>query len=236
MTLTYQERRRVLRTRALTWAGIVATGVLFLAAMSWFPGEGNGMRGGYSFGWHFLSTMGKTRVGSSDNIVSCLIFNGTLIMVGIILVLFWKARAAFLTKPATGMALRGCGLIMGLAMSGIGLTPYDFVPHVHNLMTHTVIVCGVICFSLCLFGSHREFESMKSRVGWLVILAVAGAVQALFVLLISTGRMSSRPALPLMQKLFWLLLALWAGWQGFLFGRACRTELAPANQEEDLRL
>lgn len=236
MTLTDQERRRVLRTRALTWAGIVATAVLLLAAMLWFPGEGREMRGGYSFGRHFLSTMGKTRAGSWDNTVSCLIFNGTLIMVGTILAVFWKARATFLSQPATSTALRGCGLAMGLTMAGIGLTPYDFFPRVHTLMTHAVIVFGVICFGLCLFGSHREFESVKSKLGWLAILVVAGAAQALFVLLVSKKMISSRPALPLMQKLFVLLLALWAGWQGFLFGRACQTQPVPTKPEEDVRL
>jgi len=173
--------------------------------------------------------MGKTRAGLSDNTVSCLIFNGTLIMVGTILVMFWKTRATFLTQPTARTTLRNCGLTMGLAMAGIGLTPYDIFPHIHNLMTYAVIIFGVICFCLCLFGSHQEFESVHSKVGWLAIVIVAGAAQGLFVVLVSKGMISSRPALPLMQKLFVLLLALWAGWQGFLFGRVCRMRPAAAH-------
>ena len=231
MTLTEQDRRQVLRTRALTWAGIVVTAVLMLAAMFWFPGEGRGGPRGYSFGKHFLSAMGKTRTSVSDNTISCLIFNGTLIMVGTILVMFWKTRATFLTRPVAKKTVRNCGLTMGLAMAGIGLTPYDIFPHTHNLMTHSVILFGVICFGLCLWGSPQEFESVKSKLGWLTIVVVAGAAHGLFVVLASKGIISSRPALPLMQKLFVCLLALWAGWQSFLFGRVCRMKPAVANAD-----
>lgn len=220
--VTEQERRRLLRVRALTWAGIVATAVLLFAAMWWFPGEDAGARRGYSFSGDFLSTMGKMRAGPWDNTVSCLIFNGTLLMGGPILAAFWKARASFLIQTGARRILQSCGLAMGMTIAGIGLTPCDFLPHVHNSMTYVAIALGVVCFSLCLAGSHREFESMSSKMGWLAILVVAGAAQAIFLMLTVHGTISSSPALPLMQKLFVLLLALWAGWQGFLFGRACR--------------
>jgi len=215
----------------LAWTGIAATGVFFLAAMAWFPGGDEGARGGYSFGGHFLSAMGKTRAGSADNTISCLIFNGTLVMVGTILAMFWNTRAVFLTRPVQGMLLRGCGLAMGLAMAGIGLTPYDHFPHVHDRMTHLVIVFGAICFAFCLFKSHREFESWKSRLGWLVVFVAALAGWTAVTFLASRGEIPSRPGLPLMQKLFVLLLALWVGWQGFLFGWACQRVEAPANPE-----
>jgi hypothetical membrane protein len=235
MITTERERRRVLHARAFTWSGIFAAGVLLLAAMWWFPGEAAGMRRGYSFGGDLLSSMGKTRAGSWDNTVSCLIFNGTLILGGAVMAMFWKARATFLTRPRTGTIMRGCGQTMGLAMAGIGLTPCDYFPHAHVLMTHSVIVFGVICFGLCLIGSHREFESVKSKLGWLLILVVAGAAHAVFLLLISQGKIPGSPALPLMQKLFVTLLALWAGWQGFLFGRACRVDRAATIPEQDDR-
>jgi hypothetical protein len=143
-------------------------------------------------------------------------------MGGPILAVFWKARATFLKQPAMGTMLQRCGLMMGLAMAGIGLAPCDLFPHVHDIITHAVIVLGAFCFGLCLIGSHREFESVQSKLVWLAILVVAGAAQALFLLLISQGIISSRPVLPLMQKLFVLVLALWAGWQSFLFGRIGR--------------
>lgn len=230
------ERRRVLRARAVIWAGIVGTGFLFIAAMLWYPGDDAGMRRGYSFGGDFLSAMGRTRAGSCDNTVSCLIFNGALILGGTILAVFWEARASFLTRPRAGTILRGCGLTMGLAMAGIGLTPCDFSPRVHDMLTHAVIVFGVICFGLCLVGSDRRFESAQSKLGWVTILVAAGATQALFLVLVSNGSISSRPALPVMQKLFVILLAIWAGWQGHLFGRACRTGPGAAIPRENARL
>lgn len=220
-----QERRRVLRARAPTWAGIIGTGVLLLIAMRWYPGEDAGVRRGYPFSGDFLSTLGRTRAGSWDNTVSCLIFNGTLLISGPILAVFWRARAYFLTRPGTGTILRGCGLTMSFAMAGIGLAPCDLFPHVHDMMTYAAIVLGVVCFTLCFIGSHREFESVQSKLGWLSILVMAGVAQALFIWLISIGTISSSPTLPLMQKLFVLLLALWAGWQAFLFGSAPQVEL-----------
>lgn len=236
MTLTSRDRRRVLRARTLTWGGIVAACVLFFAAMSWYPGDGDSRGVGYSLGWHFLSVMGKTRAGASDNTVSCLIFNGTLLLIGAVMVAFWKTRAAFLTRPAAASALRGCGSLMGLTLAGIGLTPYDFFPHAHNLMTYGAVVFGVICFGLCAIGSHRGFESGTSRLAWLALLMVAAAAQAVVALLVSLQRIPSLPALPLMQKVFVLLLALWAGWQAFLFDRACRMAPVAAAVEDDGRM
>ena len=91
--MTSLERKRILRARALTFAGIGVTCLSFLAAMYCFPSGDESVRGGYSFGWHFLSAMGKTRGGTVDNTVSCVLFNGTLLLVGIILAVFWDARA-----------------------------------------------------------------------------------------------------------------------------------------------
>lgn len=224
MIVTAEERRRVLRARAVTWVGILASGVLVLAAMWWYPGEAAGMGRGYSLSGDLLSAMGKTRAGSWDNTVSCLIFNTTLILGGVVMAMFWRVRATFLTRARTGTLMRGCGRTMGVAMAGIGMTPCDHFPQAHVLMTHSVILFGVICFGLCLIGSHREFESAKSKLGWLGILVAAGAAHAVFLLFISQGKIPSSPALPLMQKLFVILLALWTGWQSFLFGRACRAD------------
>lgn len=222
---TCRQHAHALRARTLIWAGIVAAGFLLLGAMWLYPGEAGGARRGYSFGENFLSMMGRTKAGAWDNTGSCLLFNGTLIMGGPILAMFWKARAWFLREPGTKALLRGCGLTMGLAMAGIGLSPCDLFPDVHDTMTYAVIVLGVICFGLCLAGSHRGFESAQSKRMWLVILALAGAAQGLFVLFVSMGTIPSRPALPLMQMLFVLMLALWAAWQGVLLGRACRAKL-----------
>jgi hypothetical protein len=224
MKLTDQQIRTVLRARTLTWTGIAATFVLGALAMLAFPSGDEGVRGGYSFGHHFLSAMGKTRVnGSVSNTVSCLLFNGALVQVGIVLAVFWNARAVFLTRPAVRWAVRGCGLGMALAMAGIGCTPYDLLPRVHDPMTHTVVFFGVICFGLCLHWSPPGFESKKARIFWLGLLLAAGVAQGVFAALAARGAMPGRPALPLMQKLFVLLLAVWAGWQGVLFGRAARS-------------
>ena len=118
-------------------------------------------------------------------------------------------------------------------MAGVVLTPYDVFPHVHNLMTYAVILFGVVCFGLCLFGSWRAFESLPSKVTWLAILVVAGAAQMIFWHLASTGQIHSRPVLPLMQKLFVLLLVSWAGWQCVLFRRACRMEEVSSQAEQE---
>jgi len=218
--MTPSERKRISRARALTFAGIGATCLLFLAAMYCFPSGDEGVKGGYSFGSHFLSAMGKTRAGSVDNTVSCLLFNGALVLVGTILAVFWDARALYLAKPTPAAALRLCGVAMALSLAGIGLTPYDYFPHAHDRLTHATVLFGVLSFGLCLVWTPRGFEGAGSKFSWLFFLVAAGAAQAVLVTLSSRGLLPSRPALPLMQKVFVLLLMSWAGWQAWLFDQS----------------
>jgi H+/Cl- antiporter ClcA len=100
-------------------------------------------------------------------------------------------------------------------------------------MTHVVMVFGGICFGYCVLRSHRDFESWNSRLGWLAVFVAALVAWTVINFLVSKGEIASRPSLPLMQKLFVFLLALWVGWQGFLFGWACRSEPAVANREKN---
>jgi len=227
--MTSLERKRILRARGLTFAGIGLTCLSFLAAMYCFPSGDENVRGGYSFGRHFLSAMGKTRVGTVDNTVSCVLFNGTLVLVGIILAVFWDARALYLARAAQATALRACGVAMALSLAGIGLTPYDHFPHAHDRLTQATLLFGVLSFGLCLVWTRHGFESAGSKLGWLLFLMAAGAAQVVFVTLTSRGILPSRPALPLMQKLFVFMLMSWAGWQAWLFDR---TRLSQASRKD----
>ena len=211
-----------MRARWMTWAGMIAVAVMLTVAMLAFPSPYVSARGAYSFGKHFLSAMGRTRVGSADNTISCLTFNSMLVMAAIILAIFWNARSFFIIRPSIQRMVRGCGVAMAVAVAGIGFTPFDLWPHVHDRMTHAVILFGVICFALCLRWSHPDFEDKRAKIAWVAVLVSAGVAHALFMALVLQGDMRSRPVYPIMQKLFVFLLVAWAGWQSWLFGAALR--------------
>jgi hypothetical protein len=208
------------------WGGLLTTGGLLLTAMAWYPGANVETSQGHAWLGDFLSNMGRTRVGPWDNTTSCLLFNGMLLLAGAVLAVFWRVRASFLTWRRAENTLKQCGMAMGVAIGGIGLAPCDHLPNIHNLMTYVAIALGVICFALCAFASREDFESSASRQGWLAVLVAGGAAQALCVFFVFQGSMPTHPALPVMQKVFVLLLAVWMAWQGHLFGRASRLHLA----------
>ena len=222
-TLSETEHRQVARGLTVSLVGLAGTLLLFGAAMLAFPGGHERMADGYSFSRHFLSAMGVTRVSNgTPNLPSCLMFNAALVLVGATFVFFWRARVLLVRNPAARRTLRLCGILMALGLAGIGLTPYDHLPHVHDRMNGLVIVCGGLGFMLCLFFTERRFERWRSRLVWLTVVALAGSVDLAIRWMVHAGHLPERPALPIMQKVFVALLMAWVAWQCVLFRRTSR--------------
>ena len=144
-------------------------------AMFFYPGSTylNNLSTGYSFTQNFLSDLGRTLTFSGEvNFLSSRLFNMSLILAGGIFSLFYlHVRKVFNLENQRALAFIGSffGLLGGLSMMGVGLTPADLYLEIH-------IVCATwlfrfffvasLCYSIVIFR-HAQFEN-KFAAGYLV--------------------------------------------------------------------
>ena len=144
-------------------------------AMFFYPGSTylNNLSTGYSFTQNFLSDLGRTLTFLGEvNFLSSQLFNMSLILAGGIFRLFYlHVRKVFNLENQRALAFIGSlfGLLGGLSMMGVGLTPADLYLEIH-------IVCATwlfrfffvasLCYSIVIFR-HAQFEN-KFAAGYLV--------------------------------------------------------------------
>lgn len=129
------------------------------AAVSYYPSR-------FSFQHDFLSELGQTRVSeSSSNGTSCVIFTGTVVLLGLSLI------PMFLTvKDHAGDAdnfSRGLGTASAVALIGIGITPFDRVEvlHLFALGCWLLSLSGVALmriFRACEVGANATWSGFIS--------------------------------------------------------------------------
>ena len=92
---------------------------------------------GYSFTRNFLSDLGRTEGFSGDiNFISSLLFNMSLLLAGSVLVMFYlNIRHIFVEYNYLGLSYLGSlfGVLSGIALVGVGLTPSDLYLPLHVL-------------------------------------------------------------------------------------------------------
>ena len=144
-------------------------------AMFFYPGSTflNNLSTGYLFTQNFLSDLGRTLTFSGEvNFLSSQLFNMSLILVGGVFSLFYlHVRKVFNTENQRALAFIGSffGLLGGLSMMGVGLTPADLYLEIHIICaTWLFRFCFVasLCYSFVIFG-HAQFEN-KFATGYLV--------------------------------------------------------------------
>ena len=110
-----------------------------LLAMFFYPGGNinDPNQIGYSFFNNFFSDLGRVQSlqnPAENNLVSCILFNSSLFLVGICFsILFYKIRRAFISQEYLSILATILGMCAGLAFIGVALTPVDIFlqPHVH---------------------------------------------------------------------------------------------------------
>jgi len=154
--------------------------VLSFIAMMFYPG-------GYSFFSDPLSTLGFTRVSGETNIVSSVIFNMSMFLVGISVILLFTAMLPFFyqTTIERFFSLTGAvfAIFSGIAMCGAALTPGDINFEAHVSFAPFTFLFGflmIFCFTLAIF-IEKDYPNRYGFV--LVIYELIAAVSIIFLIL-----------------------------------------------------
>ena len=128
---------------------------------------------GYSFTRNFLSDLGRTKSFSRDiNFTSSLLFNMSLILAGSVFVMFYfKIQYIFVEYNYIGLVFLGSvfGILGGIALAGVGLTPSDLYLPIHIIFSKWVFRCFLgasLCYSIIIYRS--DFINNKYAMGYLV--------------------------------------------------------------------
>ena len=125
----------------------------------------------YSFTRNFLSDLGRTLSYPGEvNFLSAQLFNMTLILAGVVFANFYLHVRKIFTAQRT-LALIGSffGVLGGLSLAGVGLTPADLYLDLHIICANWLFrffFVASLCYSLVIFR-HPQFEN-KFAMGYLV--------------------------------------------------------------------
>ena len=127
----------------------------------------------YSFTQNFLSDLGRTMTFSGDiNFLSSQIFNMSLIGVGVVFIFFYlHVRKIFNSYNQKALAFIGSffGILGGLSLVGVGLTPADLYLDLHIICANWLfrfMFIASLFYTIVIFR-HPTFEN-KYSVGYLV--------------------------------------------------------------------
>ena len=146
-----------------------------IIAMLCYPGGTylDHLNPGYSFTGNFLSDLGRTMSFSSEvNFLSSQLFNMALILSGGIFAAFYfRVYKVFAAENQHTLALIGSlgGVLGGLSLAGVGLTPADLYLDLHIICANWLFrffFVASLCYSMVIFR-HPRFEN-KYAMGYLV--------------------------------------------------------------------
>lgn len=216
--------------RAVFWLGIplvLAFGLAWLV----YPGQplGPPANRGYSISMEFLSALGRARTpDGTANPWASVLFNGALVGCGVLYgMFFWPARATFVESPFWRFSVWSCGWFMAAGIAGIGLTPFDRFPRIHDWFCSVTCASGCVAVAISLARSGGRLEPSVSRRATLGLLALVVIAAIMIRAGIDVGRIRSRPAMPLLQKAAVAMLIGWTFWQSWLMGRSAEPGEGP---------
>ena len=157
--------------RAALWLFIL----LNIIAILFYPGSTylDHLTTRYSFTQNFLSDLGRTMTFSKNiNFISSQLFNTSLIVAGIIFSLFYlNVHKLFNSEKRRALALFGSffGVLGGVSLAGVGLTPSDLYLNLHILFANwlfRLMFASSLFYTVIIF-LHPIFED-KYAGGYLV--------------------------------------------------------------------
>ena len=180
----------------------------------------------YTFWLHMLSAMGMSRTpAGADNGQVAMLFNGSLIFCGAVMVPFFVCRTRRSVRGRGWAAVTALGLIgCCLAVGGVALAPYDRHPRIHDLCANGALGFGIPSVLLLVLLTAREYGG-----GWrryqVPVLAFVGLVlvfDALGLLLKRLHGWGFSPTMPILQKVTVAAFLIWMLGEMLLFRRALR--------------
>jgi hypothetical membrane protein len=157
--------------RLVLWLFII----LNIAAMLLYPGSTyrDNLTTGYSFTENFLSDLGRTLTFSGEiNFASAQLFNMSLILAGAVFTLFYlHVRKVFNKKNLRALAFIGSffGILGGLSLAGVGLTPADLYLDLHIICANWLFrfMCIASLFYTVVIFRHSTLKN-KYAAGYMV--------------------------------------------------------------------
>jgi hypothetical protein len=186
-------------------------------AIYFYPAK-DGSLYGYSMFYNFLSALGrtKTRYGV-NNYISSIIFNSGLIMVNLTMMLFWYIRVDLVTSDKKRRIALICCLSFCAGLIGVGLTPYNLHPKIHDCSVYSALVLAVPGIFILINNSHAEFSSNIYKRFWITFGIILFFVQLPFIILMQLKYLPFRPTNPILQKLNVGVFIIWFSCECILY-------------------
>lgn len=178
----------------LALAGIAQFLFCVIAAIGNYPG-------GYSLTEQFLSDLGCAQTRSHfDNAVSAAYFNGSIVLLGLLLIPFFSVMPSVLEEGQ--QIVRFAGLFSACGLIGLGLTPYDqqLAGHLASLGLWLAATLVLVVMIFYLVGSR--LNGFSRTVLTAATLAVIFAACGYVFIGTPTGHV-------LFQKVVVVVVALW---------------------------
>lgn len=162
---------------------------------------------GYAWSRNFLSDLGLQKAWSGkDNSGGARYFNGSIILLGIALILFFCVSVRASERgDVIALAIAGAGGISSLGLVGIGMTPYDvlFVDH------HIMLAVWIMPLPIIAVAFAAQCFRAENRIGFLSGSIAALAAVGLIVAIIAYAVAPSLRDRVLMQKVLAGIAILW---------------------------
>ncbi len=126
---------------------------------------------GYSFIRNFFSDLGRRYSFSGEsNLISCLLFNSSLTIVGLtFMILFYKVRSIFSKNTTLILLATFFGVYSGFSYIGVGFTPADLYLEAHIFFAHwafRALFAASILYSILIF----QTEGFENRYAYAFIV------------------------------------------------------------------
>jgi len=177
---------------------------------------------GYSFFDNFFSDLGRYKVYSNEsNLVSCLLFNFSLCVVGFcFIMLFYKIKDVFTANKRLSLFASLLGVLSGLSYIGVAFTPADLFldsadrPWLHIFFAHRIFEClslaSIACFVLII--KTKNFDN-KYAYGFMVNGVMVGVYVILSQYIFQDPSVNPEYLRPhvIAQKMvaFWILISIY---------------------------
>ena len=135
----------------------------------------------YSLSHNFLSALGRIESSNGQtNLISCILFNGSLVLIGITLVKFYREfKDLFVTINDSPRSIifsnytKPVGMISGLLFAGVGLVPHDLHHGAHVFFAnYAFLSLFVLSILHCMTVYSSKYISNIYAIGYLVFCVV----------------------------------------------------------------
>ena len=173
----------------------------------------------------YLSALGRTRLSDgTSNLLAAFLFNTALIIAGIFSGSYVCMRGVFCGNRFLAVLLWFSGSVGGLALAGIGATPYNLAPHTHNMCTFFASLGLGISVFLCSMSRGNRMSGAAENLQWALMTLYFGLVWTAWAYVRAKKLVPNSPTGEIMQKMMVSLFYLYMLWNSVLCYRRCRQE------------